>query len=306
MVTSRYANRIKNGTFTIDGVTSHIPENEHSGNDTLHGGFVGYDQGNWTLVASNDTSLTFYYLDDNMSGFPGKVATFATYTVSANTWTSRLVSMALDSPTPIMLANHVYWNLDAFTSGANSTVLNDTLHMPYSDRYIPVDGLEVPLGSLGIVNGTALDFYSKPKTIGQDILNATLCGAGCVGYDNAFILDRPPYSGDQDAAITALSWSSPTTGIKLDVATNQGGLQIYSCVGQNGTIGVKASQEHADGGKSYVQKYGCLVIETQDWIDGINNPQWGRQNYQIFTPDSPPAVNWAQYTFSTVGDDSSP
>ena len=40
----RYANRIKNGTFTIKGVTSHVPENEHNGADTLHGGFIGYDQ----------------------------------------------------------------------------------------------------------------------------------------------------------------------------------------------------------------------------------------------------------------------
>jgi aldose 1-epimerase len=43
-VVGRYANRIKNGTFTVHGVTSHIPENEHNGADTLHGGTVGYDQ----------------------------------------------------------------------------------------------------------------------------------------------------------------------------------------------------------------------------------------------------------------------
>lgn len=45
-IVGRYANRIKDGTFTMNGVTSHILENEHSGNDTLHGGIVGYDQRN--------------------------------------------------------------------------------------------------------------------------------------------------------------------------------------------------------------------------------------------------------------------
>jgi len=302
-IVGRYANRIKNGTFTIDGVTSHVPENEHSGNDTLHGGSIGYDQRNWTVVSHNDTTITFSFLDAGLQGFPGTVVTYATYSVSPHTWTSRLVSLALDTKTPIMLANHVYWNLDAFTSGSNSTVLNDTLSMPYSARYIDVDGLEVPTGKLGIVNGTALDFYSKPKTIGQDILNATLCGAGCVGYDNAFIVDRPRYSGSEATDLTVLSWSSPNTGIKMDLATNQGGLQIYSCVGQNGTIGVKESQEHAKD--TMVQKYGCLVIETQNWIDGINHPEWGVTDQQIYSPYTEPAVNWAQYTFRTVSDDSS-
>lgn len=49
-VVGRYANRIKNGTFTVQGVTSHIPENEHGGEDTLHGGNVGYDQRNCTYT----------------------------------------------------------------------------------------------------------------------------------------------------------------------------------------------------------------------------------------------------------------
>ena len=52
-VVGRYANRIKNGTFTVDGVTSHIPENDNMGHDTLHGGMVGYDQRNWTVVSAN-------------------------------------------------------------------------------------------------------------------------------------------------------------------------------------------------------------------------------------------------------------
>ena len=52
-VVGRYANRIKNGTFTIDGVTSQIPENEHDGHDNLHGGVVGYDQQNWTVASAN-------------------------------------------------------------------------------------------------------------------------------------------------------------------------------------------------------------------------------------------------------------
>ncbi|CAF9920767.1 hypothetical protein IMSHALPRED_004997 [Imshaugia aleurites] len=300
-VVGRYANRIKNGTFTVQGVTSHIPENEHDGEDTLHGGNVGYDQRNWTVVSSNTSSITFSLVDLGYEGFPGTVITYATYTVSSGpTWTSRLVSIPLDEPTPIMLANHVYWNLDAFSNPSDLTILNDTLHMPYSARYVQIDNIEVPNGTIGIVNGSALDFTS-PKQIGRDILNAIDdCGFNCTGYDNAFILDRPRYSAPEATDISVLTMYSNVTGIQLDVYTNQQSLQLYACDNLNGTIPVKMSQQHGNT-TSYVPQYGCLVIETQQWIDGINNPQWGQDQYQIYTPTTQPAVNFAQYEFSIVG-----
>ena len=301
-VVGRYANRIKNGTFTIDGVTSHIPENEHDGEDTLHGGFIGYDQRNWTVVDCQTDSITFMLYDKAYQGFPGDVITYATYTLSEGPrWTSRLVSIPLNDPTPIMLANHVYWNLGAFVNTAAQTVLNNKLHMPYSDRYIQIDGIEVPNGTIGMVEGTALDF-TTPTLIGKNI-NDTYngCGTGCTGYDNAFIIDRPSSSGPESTDLTLLSMSSPETGIKLDVRTNQHSLQLYSCNGENGTIPVKASQQHGSSTVT-VPQYGCLVIETQQWIDGINYPQWGQDEFQIFSSVNEPAVNFATYDFSVVKD----
>jgi len=301
-IVGRYANRIKNGTFTVNGVTSHIPENEHMGADTLHGGNVGYDQRNWTVVEANQSTITFSLLDQGFEGFPGTVITYATYTVSAGPqWTSRLVSIPLDEPTPIMLANHIYWNLDAFANPADTTILNNTLHMPYAARYIEIDSIEVPNGTIGIVNDTFLDFTS-PKQIGRDIEMAVdACGLGCTGYDNAFILDRPRYSAPEATDLSVLTMSSNVTGIQLDIKTNQQNLQIYTCDNLNGTIPVKQSQQHAtNGSTTYVPQYGCIVIETQQWIDGINNPQWGQDQYQIYTVDSEPAVVFAQYDFSIV------
>ena len=304
-VVGRYANRIKNGTFTVDGITSHIPENENAGHDTLHGGTVGYDQRNWTVVEANTSSITFSLLDQGFEGFPGTVITYATYTVSAGPqWTSRLVSIPLDEPTPIMLANHVYWNLDAFTNPSDTTILNNTLYMPYSDRYIEIDNIEVPNGKIGIVNDTFLDFTS-PKQIGRDIDNAVnACGLGCTGYDNAFILDRPRYSAPEASDLSVLTMSSNVTGIQLDIRTNQQSLQIYTCdnIALMANIPVKQSQQHSTNGSiTTVPKYGCVVIETQQWIDGINNPQWGQDQYQIYTVDSEPAVVFAQYDFSIIG-----
>ncbi|KAF2720893.1 aldose 1-epimerase [Polychaeton citri CBS 116435] len=298
-VVGRYANRIKNGTFEIDGQTYDIPKNEHNGTNPLHGGFIGYDQRNWTVASYTGNSITFTLYDEAYQGFPGDVLNIATYTLGDDaSWTSRMVSIPLNEATPIMLANHVYWNLGAFVNKEAITVLNDTLHMPYADRYVKVDGILIPTGEIGVTSGTCLDFTS-PKAIGQDIEESTSGSeANCTGYDNAFILDRPRYSALDDPGLEVLQLHSSATGIQLSLETNQQGLQIYSCIGQNGTVPVKESQQHQSGNTTYVEKYGCIVIETQDWIDGINNPQWGREQWQIFSPTSEPAINYAKYTFS--------
>jgi aldose 1-epimerase len=212
-----------------------------------------------------------------------------------------LVSSALDEPTPIMLSTHIYWTLNAFKE---KTVLNNTyLYMPYSDRWIETDGILIPTGEIGTVATTpALDFTS-PKTIGAAVDDAQgLCGTNCTGVDNAFIIDRPQFT-PVEANTKVLSMWSDTTGIQLDVTTNQQGLQVYTCNGQNGTIPVKQSQQDRNNGSSdaaqYVEKYGCVVIEPQAWIDGINHPEWGVDRYEIFSPTTGPSVWWAEYDFST-------
>ncbi len=203
-IVGRYANRIKNSTFTLNGQTYHIPANENAGADTLHGGVVGYDQRNWTVVTASESSITFSLLDTAFQGFPGTVLTTATFSLSSYPsgpqgqlrprFTSSMVSNALDLETPIMLANHIYWNLNAYK---RATILNDTyLWMPYADRYIEIDSIEIPTGALGSVSNLPPLNFTAPKLVGDAINKATgLCGAGCTGVDNAFILDRPANAG---------------------------------------------------------------------------------------------------------------
>lgn len=312
-IVGRYANRIKNHTFTIDGQSYDIPGNEHGGLNTLHGGSVGYDARNWTVLTHNDSTISFSLLDTGFEGFPGTVLTVATYSLSSYAsgpqgemrprFTTHMTSSALDAKTPIMLANHIYWNLNAFKA---QTILNDTyLWMPYSDRYIQTDGILIPNGTIGTVDThPGLDFTS-PKLLGTAIDQTEgqdFCGTNCTGIDNAFILDRSPLVSPTSVIPVLHTWSE-ITGIQMTVSTNQQGLQIYTCVGQNGTIPVKPSQIERNGNGTdaaqYVNKFGCMVIETQAWIDGINQPEWGVQGYEIFGPDTAPAINYATYDFST-------
>lgn len=111
-VPGRYANRIKNSTFSIDGTEFHVLPNENpanlSGADTLHGGPDGWDFRNWTVVAHTESSITFSITDpDGMEGFPGEVVSFVTYSVSNMTLDYKMVAMATTKKTPIMLSSHV-------------------------------------------------------------------------------------------------------------------------------------------------------------------------------------------------------
>lgn len=107
-VPGRYANRIRNSTFNIDGTDYHITPNENNNNDTLHGGPDGWDYRNFTVVSHTKDSITFSIVDpDGKEGFPGEVVSYVTYTMSPNTWKIKIVAMATTKKTPIMLTSHV-------------------------------------------------------------------------------------------------------------------------------------------------------------------------------------------------------
>jgi hypothetical protein len=45
-----------------------------------------------------------------------------------------------------------------------------------------------------------------------------------------------------------------------------------------------------EGRPRTIPQYGCVVMEVEDWIDGINQPEWGRGDKQIFEPGGDPYV----------------
>jgi aldose 1-epimerase len=113
-VPGRYANRIKNSSFVIDGTTYNILPNENptaanpAGVDTLHGGPDGWDWRNWTVVAHTSNSITFSLTDpDRDQGFPGEVVSYVTYTLGNSTWDFKMVAIPTTKKTPIMLSSHV-------------------------------------------------------------------------------------------------------------------------------------------------------------------------------------------------------
>ncbi|KAF7556496.1 hypothetical protein G7046_g6283 [Stylonectria norvegica] len=315
-VPGRYANRIRNSSFELDGETYHIAPNENpthdapKGADTLHGGPDGWDYRNFTVVAHTNASITFSLVDpDGKEGFPGEVVSYITYSLSGMDWHIRMVAVATTKKTPIMLSSHTYWNLDGFANNETSTVFNHTLHMPYGGQRVGVDNILIPTGDiLSNAKGSVNDFWSEPKQIGAAFGNPELennCGFNCTGYDTCYTVNRQqldPYDWRTEGPVARLA--SPWSGIHLDVFTDQDAFQMYSCNGQNGSMPLKTTQGLFDNEDfpRVIAQYGCVVLEVQDYIDAINHPEWMREPKQVFEPGGEPYVLNARYSFSVKGD----
>ncbi|CAH0001710.1 unnamed protein product [Clonostachys byssicola] len=315
-VPGRYANRIKNSTFEIDGETYHITPNEHpteehpDGINSLHGGKDGWGWRNFTVVAHTDTSITFSIVDpDGKEGFPGEVISYVTYTLEGFDWHISMVAVPTTKATPIMLSSHTYWNLDGFANNETQSALNHTLHLPYSGQRVAVDNILIPTGEIQAnAKGSVNDFWSAPKQLGASFSDPEIvnnCGLNCTGYDNCWTVNRQSLGNyDWRTHSPVATISSAWSGIKLDIYTDQDAFQVYSCNGQNGTLTLKESQgltDNADFPRT-IPKYGCVVLEVQDYIDGINHPEWHREPKQIFRPGGDPYVLQARYHFS-VGEE---
>ncbi|KAF9456954.1 galactose mutarotase-like protein [Collybia nuda] len=277
-IVGRYANRIKNGTFSIpitklpqpDGPNVyHIPTNDHDGQVTLHGGIYGWDRRNWTLVSKSPSSVTYKHIDAGDEGFPGTVTAYATHTVSNGGILKSVVRATASQKTPIMLTQHVYWNLDAFQDGSND-ILSHHLQVDAS-RVIDVDGNLIPTGDFINVDGTPFDFR-KEQAIGarwNDTFN--LCGSGCQGYDSSWVYDR------SEVSRTGTSLWSDLSGIRVDISTNQPAVQVYSAFWLN----TPRKAIHGGPTLSY-GRWGAVAIEQQGYIDAINTPEWNVD--QIYYP----------------------
>ncbi|OSD01850.1 galactose mutarotase-like protein [Trametes coccinea BRFM310] len=291
-IVGRYANRIKNGTFSIpisanpppDGPNVyHIPTNDHDGSDTLHGGIYGWDRRNWTVFEKSKTSVTYFHLDAADEGFPGNVTAFATHSVENGGILHTTVHASATEKTPIMLTQHIYWNLDAFQGSEN--ILGHKLHVDGS-RVVAVDGDAIPTGPFIDVTDTAYDFRI-PQAIGARWNDTVgLCGPGCQGYDNCWIYDR---SEEKSPGLTL--WSD-VSGIRLDVTTNNPAVQVYTAY----WLDTPRKKVHGGPSLNYT-KWTAVAIEQEGYIDAINTPEWHVD--QIYYPGKD--FFWdTTYKFSTV------
>ncbi|GAA6003405.1 aldose epimerase family protein [Rhodotorula paludigena] len=338
-VVGRYANRIADASYYDPATNARIslPANE-DGQTTLHGGKWGYSRAGWKIVEKKAEKVIFGLPDEGAEGFPGNVYTLTSYELLSHptrlvtSFTSRVLpstpppaanAPSLPSPsddpspeepkTPIMLSSHVYWNLDGYQKDEDGAGGSARDHEMWIDarRSVEVDGELIPTGKLpSIPRDTALDFSAMMEdgrcaTLASKLdLDETkgLCGNGCTGIDNALIYDRPDRNHTQESV---LRLQSPSSGIRLQVRTNQPLVHLYTT--NTFRAGLYARKDsHLPGGKKredcveeekWYGKNSAVAIEQEGWIDALHHQkEW---DVDPFYSPARPYQWWSEYEFST-------
>jgi aldose 1-epimerase len=281
-IIGRYANRIANAAFSLNGQNYTLDAN--NGTNTLHGGFLGWNTAVWSAAtstgpgsASLQLTNTFpagegcdHTLTASCTGFPASVTATVTYSLTRDNQlkiTYQAVNNSSSDATVINLTNHTYFNLGGEASG---TVDHQLLQID-ADQYQPVNTNLIPAGPLfANVAGTAYDFRNL-HPIGENLRDTTLPDGGgqpfkqlviAHGYDNNWVLNGSGYR----KVSTALD---PRTGIVLRTFTDQPGVQFYS---SNFLVG----DLQGTSGHVYRQTDG-FTLETQHYPDSphhIGDPAW--------------------------------
>lgn len=270
-IVGRVANRIKNGTFVLDGVTHNLSCN--NGPNCLHGGSIGYSRVEWDIAhaCEDGRAVTFEYLSvDGEEGFPGQVHVKVTYEV-AEDGSSLGVCMeghvVGNKATPLNFAGHSYFNLGGHSSG---NCLGHELELCNVQYFTPVDDNQIPTGEiLHVEEDSSMDFR-VPKAIGLDIDKAP----GNSGYDHNFVLhgmgkDVSSYvhkgMAKEDPELAAILYD-PRSGRGIRVHTTAPGLQLYSGNFLDGSVIGKSGTRYA--------KHSGICLETQSFPDAVNHPNF--------------------------------
>jgi galactose mutarotase-like enzyme len=159
-ICGRYANRIADARFTLDGQTYSLSANEPPNH--IHGGLGGFSKRVWTGepdTANRAVRLTLNRPDGD-EGYPGAVTATVTYTLTDDPALEIVMEATTDRPTVVNMAYHGYWNL----AGHGSGHVRDQHLLIDADHYTPVGPGKIPTGELASVAGTAFDFRSPPSS----------------------------------------------------------------------------------------------------------------------------------------------
>ncbi|MFT6985979.1 MAG: aldose 1-epimerase [Psychromonas sp.] len=250
----RFANRLSEGQFNIAGQDYQVDTNQ--GNNTLHGGTIGFDKCRWDSQQLNNSAVTFTLLSkDGDQGFPGNLQVKVTYQLSEENELLIDYWAVTDKACPVNLTNHAYFNL---MGESGQTCLQHQLSIA-AEQYAPVNETGIPLGNIKRVAGSSFDFREL-KEIGQSFLS---CQEQRImaGYDHPFLLNKTDQGGKEVAAKCV----SPDKKVTLEIATTLPALQFY-------TGNYLAGTPNRSGGT--YKNLSALALETQFLPDAPNHPEW--------------------------------
>lgn len=246
----RYGNRIRGGTFRLQGKDYQLDCNE--GANHLHGGRHGWDSRIWESDYSPDaTAITFRLISPvGDVGFPGACEVTTTYDLLGNRLRITMTARP-DATTVINMVHHSYFNL----AGAGPA-LDHLMRIP-ADFYTPVDAELLATGEIRTVSGTRFDFRElRPiragEAIGGGADDKEVASAGM--FDNNWCL-----RGGEAGLIEAVELADPSSGRRLRLWSTEPGLQVYTGGYFDDSTTGKAGQP--------LCRFAGVALETQKFPD---------------------------------------
>lgn len=257
----RYANRIAEGRFTLDGRSYQLTRNDKT--NSLHGGTKGFDKQLWRIVSMKDGPTASVVMaltsPDGDQGYPGKVDATVTYSLDEAGALTIAFAANTDKPTVINMTNHAIFNLNGEGSPLGATYHKLTIP---AAAYTPVDAKLIPTGERTPVAGTVFDFR-QPRVVADGIRdgNDQQIRYG-QGYDHNFALDKGLTATPQLAA----RLEDPASGRVLEVLSTEPGVQFYTGNFLDGTY---------VGKKGHLYRMGDgIALEPQKFPDSPNKPDF--------------------------------
>lgn len=249
----RFGNRIAKGRFSLGGKAYQLPVN--NGENSLHGGFNGFDMRVWDVVSADESEIKFRLVSpDGDEGYPATLAVDMTYRLTDDDAFEVVHTATSDGDTIVNLTHHSFFNLH----GEGVGDINDHVMTIDASRITPIDENMIPTGELMDVAGTPFDF-TRPAVIGSRL------GCGDIqlkrgnGYDHNWVLNKSA-EGALDFAAEVFD---PVSGRVLTVFTTEPAMQFYGGNFFDGEIG--------KSGRPYAFR-GTFALETQHFPDSPNQP----------------------------------
>lgn len=253
-IAGRYANRIKDGRYQLDGELFQLETNEPPTTQHLHGGSKGFDKYVWDYsIEEKDRGIFVHFCrvsPNGESGYGGTVNVVHTVGLDEENQVHYNFKATTDKPTVINLVNHSYYNLAGHDSGST-----DGHHLKiYGDFYTPVAQNMIPTGEVRSVKNSGLDFTQLTQ-ISDNKLILT-----CDGYDHNYLLHKREV---ENGYALAADLYEPSSGRMMTVLTTQPAVQFYN--------GFKLSNKPWFGRNGYkYESCGGLCLETQHCPDSPN------------------------------------
>ena len=248
-VIGRFANRISDGGFSLDGKRHDLETFNAKTGVHIHGGKTGFHRQFWNSESGQVEDGPFVKFSlaspDGHEGYPGAVEVSITYLLAPDNTLRLVYSGKTDRPTHLNLTNHVYFNL-----AASGDVRDHRLEMTCRE-VLAIDERKIPTGALLPVAETPFDFREE-KRIGDDI--EAVDGGG---YDHCFVVPLPEREKDSPPPFAWLR--DPASGRTLEIATTKPGVQVYTA-------------NHLKG--EPWPKWGGICFETQFYPDTPNRPEF--------------------------------